>query len=210
MKKAISKFAFIKKFIYIFIPIIIGLVLAAVLFGVLKAGKISIVDSTVSSPLLAVYPANDGILQDVFVKIGQKINKGDPLAVVGSQTIYSPTGGIVTDINNSIGGDTVTTDPVAEIINPGLTRIDGVIDENKGLSEINIGDPVSFTVDALPGKVFWGYVDEVAQTAKPTEVAFTISSERPTQQFDVYAKFDAFANLEIKNGMSAKMTVYVN
>jgi hypothetical protein len=38
--------------------------------------------------------------------------------------------------------------------------------------------------------------------------SFSTSSERATQQFSVYAKFDATAYPAIKNGMSAKMVVY--
>jgi hypothetical protein len=39
---------------------------------------------------------------------------------------------------------------------------------------------------------------------------FSVSSERPTQQFLIYARLNAYAYPQIKNGMSAKMTVYTN
>jgi multidrug resistance efflux pump len=76
------------------------------------------------------------------------------------------------------------------------------------LDQIKVGQVVSFTIDAFPGKTYWGYVDEVAPTAKTSQLSFSISSERPTQQFIVYARFNSAKYPEIKNGMSAKMTVY--
>jgi len=94
------------------------------------------------------------------------------------------------------------------MLNPQEMRIAGTIDEDKGLNMIKIGQAVSFTIDALPGKTFWGYVDEVSPSAKQTQISFSISSERPTQQFVIYARFNAGSYPEIKNGMSAKMVVY--
>jgi multidrug resistance efflux pump len=96
------------------------------------------------------------------------------------------------------------------MINFADMRVTGTIDENKGLDSVKIGQIVSFTVDALPGEIFWGYIDEISPTAKQTQLQFSVSSERPTQQFLVYARFNAYAYPQIKNGMSAKMTVYTN
>jgi multidrug efflux pump subunit AcrA (membrane-fusion protein) len=96
------------------------------------------------------------------------------------------------------------------MINFADMRVAGTIDENKGLDKVKIGQTVSFTVDALPGTTFWGYVDEISPTAKQTQLQFSVSSERPTQQFLVYARFNSYAYPQIKNGMSAKMTVYTN
>jgi hypothetical protein len=89
-------------------------------------------------------------------------------------------------------------------------RIAGTIDENKGLDKVKIGQVVAFTVDALPNQTFWGYVDEIGVTSKQTALQFSVSSERPTQQFLIYARFNAYKYPQIKNGMSAKMTVYTN
>jgi multidrug resistance efflux pump len=89
-------------------------------------------------------------------------------------------------------------------------RVAGTIDENKGLDKIHVGQVASFTVDAYPGKKFWGYVDEISQTANQTQASFSISSTRPTQQFTVYVRFNANDYPELKNGMSAKMVVFTN
>jgi multidrug resistance efflux pump len=84
----------------------------------------------------------------------------------------------------------------------------GKIDENKGLKDIRVGQTVSFTVDALPGNTYWGYIDEISPSALAPAFSFSTSSERSTQQFNVYAKFDSSLYSLIKNGMSAKIVVY--
>ena len=94
------------------------------------------------------------------------------------------------------------------MIRPVNLRVAGTIDENKGLNYLRVGQVVSFTVDALPGQSYWGYIDEISPTAVTSAFSFSTSTERTTQQFTVYAKFDSSAYSAIKNGMSAKMTVY--
>jgi multidrug resistance efflux pump len=94
------------------------------------------------------------------------------------------------------------------MIRPVNLRVTGTIDENKGLKDIHVGQVVSFTVDALPGNTYWGYVDEISPSAVAPAFSFSTSTERATQQFTVYAKFDSALYPAIKNGMSAKMVVY--
>jgi len=173
-----------------------------------KVDRVSIENSLVEAPISAVAPSTPGDLKNLYVYEGEMVKKGDPIADVGNQTIHADNDGLVIKVNNALGSIVSAQNPVAQIIDPNQLRVDGTIDENKGLSQIKIGQSVSFTVDALPGKTFWGYVDEISPTSKTTQLSFSISSERPTQQFEVFAKFDAQALSAIKNGMSAKMTVY--
>lgn len=91
----------------------------------------------------------------------------------------------------------------------GVERDIGEIDENKGLSRINVGDPVYFTVDAFGGKKFVGVVDEVSPTSNQSGVVFNISDQRAVQQFNIKARFDTTEYPELRNGMSARMYVYV-
>lgn len=170
--------------------------------------RVAIENSMVSAPIINVSPATPGKLTDIKVYENENIQKGDPIAVVGGQTLYADTEALVIMANNQIGSIASPQAPVAQLINPSEMRIAGTIDENKGLNDIKVGQVASFTVDALSGETFWGYVDEISPSAKQTQASFSISSERPTQQFVVYARFDAKKYPEIKNGMSAKMTVY--
>lgn len=170
--------------------------------------RVSIDTSQVMSPIVSIYPSTAGSLRELSAVEGHTVKAGDTLAVVGSETIRSQSDGIIISAQNQIGGTVTSQTPLVQMVNPNNFRVVGTIDENKGLSDIKIGQVASFTVDALPGKTFWGYVDEVSPTAKSGQVAFTISSERPIQQFLVYVRFDAKSYPQIKNGMSAKMTAY--
>lgn len=187
---------------------IVILVVGGYLFYQTRQGRVFIDNSLVSAPISSIAPTTPATLSEIDVYDNQIIKKGDPIAIVGGQTMYANTNGLIIMANNQIGSLVGPTSPVAQLINPNDVRIAGTIDENKGLSSLQIGQVVSFTIDALPGKTFWGYVDEISPSAVQTQATFSISSERPTQQFVVYTRFDATKYPEIKNGMSAKMTVY--
>lgn len=192
--------------------VILALLVLAVFCGVVyfeaKRDRVFIDNSLIDAPIINISPNTSGKLLEIDVYEGQKIKKGDTLAVVGSQTLHADTDGLIIMANEQIGALLNSQTPVAQMINLSDMRVAGTIDENKGLSDVRVGQVASFTVDALPGETFWGYVDEVSPSAKQTQLSFSISSERPTQQFVVYVKFDANKYPEIKNGMSAKITVY--
>ena len=133
--------------------------------------RVFIDDSVVSAPTIAMTPATAGQLLETDVYEGEMIKKGDPVAIVGSQTIYSNTDGMVIMANNQTGSMTSMQTPVAQIIDTSNMRIAGTIDENKGLNQIHVGQVISFTVDALPGKNFWGYVDEVSPSARDADIS---------------------------------------
>lgn len=185
------------------------LIIIAVYFFYQKTrDRIFIDNSLIGAPITNVAPVSAGKLMEMDVYEGEKVKKGDALAIVGTDTLWADTDGLVVMANRQIGAAVSMQNPVVSMIDPSNLRVNGTIDENKGLNKILVGQAVSFTVDAFPGKTFWGWVDEVSETAKATQLSFSISGERPTQQFIVYAKFDFSKYPEIKNGMSAKMTVY--
>lgn len=170
--------------------------------------RIFIDTSIVSAQVITIAPVVPEKLIEQDAYEGERIKKGDMIAATDSQTLFAETDGLIILANNQIGGIVSAQNPIAQIIDLSDMRIAGTLDENKGLDQVKTGQVVSFTVDALPGREFFGYVDEISPSAKQTQLAFSISSERPTQQFVVYARFDANKYPEIRNGMSAKMTVY--
>jgi multidrug resistance efflux pump len=208
MQRIGRKFKESKKLRYGSLFLLVLLFIGGVFFYLISMDRIHIDDSVVNAPISSLSPSAAGILKEVDVSDGQQVKKGDQLAVVGSETLHAYTDGIVVDTNKQIGGSVTPQTPIVKMINLATMRIDGTIDENKGLDSVKIGQPVSFTVDALPGTTFWGFIDEISPTAKQSQAVFSISSERPVQQFEVFAHFDASNHPEIKNGMSAKMTVY--
>lgn len=182
--------------------------LVGYIFYLLLANKTSIENSLVNAPIISISPDIPGKIMDSFVVNGDMVKKGDSLALVGTQTLKAYTNGLVISVNNAKGALATQQTPVVQMLDLSTMRVDGTIDENKGLKKIKVGQVASFTVDAFPGKTYWGYVDEISPSAKQTSLAFSISSTRPTQQFEVFIRFDAYSYPEIKNGMSAKITVY--
>jgi len=179
-------------------------------FYQLLRNRVAIEDSLIQAPIIAISPETPGKILDLKVYEGEKVKRGDTLAIVGTSSLNAYQDGLIVSVNNAIGSIASAQTPVVQMINFADMRVMGTIDENKGLDNIKIGQIVSFTVDALPGKTFWGYVDEISPTAKQTQLQFSVSSERPTQQFLIYARFNAYAYPQIKNGMSAKMTVFTS
>lgn len=192
--------------------VILGLIaiVVAIFYFAKTHARVQIDDSLVNAPISNIAPPSSGTLSEMDVYEGQSIKKGDKLAVVGGQSIYADSDGTVIMATNQLGSSVGPTSPIVQTINSNDMRIAGTLDENKGLSNIRVGQVASFSVDALPGKTFWGYVDEISPSAKTTSLSFSISSERPTQQFVVYVRYDANKYPAIKNGMSAKLTVYTD
>jgi multidrug resistance efflux pump len=180
------------------------------LFYQLLRDRVPIEDSLVQAPIITLSPEAAGKILGIKVYEGEKVKRGDALAIVGTNSLNAYQDGLIVAVDNAIGSIASAQTPVVQMINFADMRVTGTIDENKGLDSVKIGQIVSFTVDALPGEIFWGYIDEISPTAKQTQLQFSVSSERPTQQFLVYARFNAYAYPQIKNGMSAKMTVYTN
>lgn len=208
MKKIISLFKN-KSFMRIFsVVFVVVLFVAAYIFYQLMTGRIFIDNSLIQAPLITISPSLPGKVQEIDVKEGQSVESGDTLAVVGSETLRADTNGLIVSAPDLTGSTVNQATQLLEMINPINLRVSGTLDENKGLNNIKVGQVVAFTVDAMPGKTFWGYVDEISPSANTPAFTFSSSTERPTQQFTIYAKFNSSLYPAIKNGMSAKMVVY--
>ncbi len=167
--------------------------------------------SVISAPVIDLSPSSPGILEQVFVNVGDTVITGEPIARVGDQIIEAQTGGEIVSVNTDIGAfinPAAGQGTVASMVDPSQLRVVGHLDENKGLSSVKVGDPAIFTVDAFGGKTFKGIVDEVSPTSRASGVVFNISSQRPTNEFDVKVRFSTGNYPELKNGMSAKIWIY--
>lgn len=208
MKQAVGKLRNKKVLRILIICLVVIIIVSGFFYWQLRRDRIFIDDSQINATIIPVSPAGSGILTELDAEEGKPIKKGDTIAVVGGDTIRAQTDGLVVTANNQVGGTVTPQTTLIQMIDPSQMRVVGTIDENKGLDKIHVGQVASFTVDAYPGRTFWGYVDQISQTAKQTQAAFSISSERPTQQFQVYVRFNAEKYPELKNGMSAKMVVF--
>jgi multidrug resistance efflux pump len=167
--------------------------------------------SDITAPLINLSPANSGNLEAVFVNVGDMVTTNEPVARVGNEIVEAQTNGEIVSVDQNIGEyeNALTGQAnVATMIDPTQLRVVGQLDENKGLANVQVGDAATFTVDAFGGKQYQGVVDEVAPTSEQGSVVFNISDQRPTNQFDVYVRFDPTKYPELKNGMSARIWVY--
>lgn len=189
---------------------VIGIV--AILLGVIVyktvSSRVAIDRSVISAPVIVIGPQGEGVLQSVYVKAGDTVTKGEPVAQVGGEILSAQVDGTVLEVQNTPGQVIMPGAMVVSMIDPTTLRVVGTVDENKGLSKIAAGDPVSFTVDAFGGNTYTGVVDEVSPTSNDSGVAFTISDKRETKQFDIKVAYDIAAHPEFKNGMSAKMKIF--
>jgi multidrug resistance efflux pump len=144
----------------------------------------------------------------VYVNEGDSLPANAPVALVGTEVLKTKVAGLIVQVNDTVGAQVSSGEAVVTMIDPSQLRVIGKIDENKGLSRIAVGDPVTFTADAFGSKKFTGVVDEIAPTSNQSGIVFNISSQRQTQQFDIKARFDTSVYPMLKNGMSARMHVY--
>jgi multidrug resistance efflux pump len=168
--------------------------------------------SVISGYLINLAPQSADVLNQIFVNVGDPVFQNETVAQVGNELVKAKTNGVIVAVNQNIGQivNPQSGGYAAQMIDPSSLRVVGHIDENKGLSKIKVGDPATFTVDAFGSKVYKGVVDEVSETSRASDVVFNVSTERPTNEFDVKVRFDPTQYPELKNGMSARIWVYVN
>lgn len=191
----------------------IGIVVIAVviaggfLYWRTSTTKVSIDNSTISAPQISLSPDTAGELKTVYVNEGDEVPANTVVAQVGNELLKTQIAGIITTVNRQIGTTFNPGTAVVTMVDPNQLRVVGQLDENKGLDRIQVGQAATFTVDAFGGKTYQGVVDEVSPTANSNSVLFNISNERQTQIFNVKVRYDASEYPELKNGMSAKITV---
>ena len=170
--------------------------------------RVQIDNSLISSPLISLSPTVAGQLQETYVNEGDTVAANTAVAKVGDEVIKTKIAGEILSVQKNIGQTLTPGQPAVTMINPDELRVVGTIDENKGLDKLQVGQSVEFTVDAFGSREYPGVIDAISPTAHAGDVVFNISSNRPTQSFDIKVRFNHSNYPEIKNGMSAKITVF--
>jgi multidrug resistance efflux pump len=165
--------------------------------------------STIEAPEIDLAPTTSGTLLNMYVKAGDSVTANEVVARIGNELIQTKIAGIVTKADATIGQQYNAGQTVVAMIDPTALRVVGQIDENKGLNRLAIGQYAVFTADAYGSEKFTGVVDEISPEAQSSDVVFQISDKRQEQIFDVKVRFDTTQYPELKNGMSAKLWVYI-
>ena len=190
---------------------LVGLVATGLVMGIYlwKANeRIYVEKSYIEAPNIALASTVGGILNQILVKPGDKVNQNQVIAQVGNNLVKAKESGTIIGIQNKLGAYFVPGMAVANMIKPNDLRVYAEVEENKGLKEIKVGQPVIFTVDAFGDQKFDGIVDEIAPTARTTDVVFNISDKRESKEYNIKIRFNVAQYPEIKNGMSAKVWIY--
>jgi len=211
MEKPIKESIFKKPWVQSVVGVVIvAIVVALVLIFKSVSSYVKIDEGTISAPIIQVSPETPGVLEKIYVRVGDEVVAGQALAQVGAEVITAKVPGIIIYTSDTPGQYFTYANPVIKMINKSELRLLGTIKEDAGFSKIAVGDSVRFYLDAFPGEEYVGVVDEISETSKDSSVVFSISDKREVKEFTIKIKYDIAKYPEFKNGMSAKIKVYTN
>lgn len=195
-------------FLAAFIFLIAGAV--GIFYLYLAKNQVYVEKSSIEAPAIGLSSPGGGLLQKLLVQAGDTVQENQAVAQVGNDIVKTKNAGVVISVNNNIGKNFAPDEPVATMIKPEDLRVVAQVEEDKGLSDIKVGQKAYFTVDAFGSKKYSGIVDEVSPTSRSSDIVFNISNTREAKEFDVKIRFSLSDYPELKNGMSAKAWIYKN
>jgi multidrug resistance efflux pump len=181
---------------------------AGLTYWYISSSRVYTDQAIVSADTTAISPSAPGTLEDVYVNVGDVVGPDTVVARVGNELLKTTSESLITDTDTAIGTMVSPQTAVVSVVDPDDLRVVAHVDEDKGLSDIRLGQQALFTIDAFGSRVFQGVVDEISPTARQEDIVFNISDKRQTNQFDVKIRYDVTAYPEIRNGMSAKVWIY--
>jgi len=193
--------------IAIIVSILIIGAAAAYLYFQLIGNRVYTDKAAVSAPTINLAPQGSGLLEEILVNVGDNVPANTVVARVGNELIKTKVAGVITSTQSDTGKLFNRSETVVSMFDPNELRVIGRIDEDKGLSDVRVGQEVEFTIDAYGSKKYAGIVDEISPVSREGDVVFNISDKREVKQFDVKVRFDINKYPELKNGMSTKMSI---
>lgn len=182
--------------------------LIALFYLYLTRTRVYVEKSSIEATTINLSSQNGGSLQSMFVKAGDSVEANKSIAQIGNEIVKTKDKGLIISANDNIGKNFAPQESVATMIRPDDLRVVAQVEEDKGLSQIKVGQKAFFTVDAFGSKQFSGIVDEISPTARSGDVVFNISNNRQEQEFNVKIRFNVSEYPELRNGMSAKVWIY--
>ncbi len=189
----------------------VGAAIAGFAFLRVNNSRVYIEKSEVVAPTIDLAAQNSsGILEQVSVQEGDSVVANESVARIGDELIKTQVAGTIIAVKNDIGKLFNKGESVVTMIQPSELRVVGRLAEDKGLSDVRVGQRAIFTVDAFGSKHYEGIVDEISPTSRAGDVVFSVSDQREMKEFNVKVRYDIAAYPELKNGMSAQIWVYKN
>lgn len=193
----------------IILSVIIGILLAAGgIWYVLDQQRYIFTDKAeVYAPLIQLTPRTPGILKEVLVKEGDPLRAHEAVARVGNEIIHAEVPGVAVQVEQNIGASYAPGQAPVTMIEPKELRIMARVEEDKGLTDIHVGQQVKFTLDAYGGREFAGTVESVSPVNRSTDVVFNISDKREKKEYDIKIAYDQSAMPTFQSGMSARVWI---
>ncbi len=207
-KKILSVVRFDTKLVAILALVAVSAAVAAVMTLRSSSQRLDSDKAQIGASIIGLAPETPGPLEELYVHPGDTVAANAPVARVGNELVKAKIAGEIISTQQDLGKLFNRGEAVVTMIDPSDLRVVVRIDEDKGLKDVRIGQLAAFTVDAFGSKRYVGTVDEISPTSRSSDVAFTISDKREIKQFDVKIRFDAAQYPELKNGMSAKVSIF--
>ncbi len=188
------------------VVVVLGIGLFVYISEVSKRVKID--DVVISAPQTALPAHEGGTLKEDYASIGDSVRAHHPIARVGNELITSDVTGSVISIRQDLGASIAPGTTVATLIDRGDLRAIGRIKEDKGLSDLRIGQRAEVSVDAFGGRELPGVVEEISEEPHQQSLSFSVSEKQQAQEYDVKVRFDGAPDPGLRQGMSASMKVY--
>ena len=190
------------------IAIVLAIIVSGFLYWKTVQSRVYIEKSEIWAPIISLSPDNSGAINEIYVKEGDIVAKDQPLIKIGTHVVTPKTGGLILWVGNTPGQMASPQSVVVKMLDLNTLRVIGHIDEDKGLSDIKIGQKVIFTVDAYGDQEYQGIVERIGASANQSSIVFSISDQRAENPFDITVTYDIHAYPELKDGMSARMWIY--
>ena len=131
-------------------------------------------------------------------------------SALGRTTIVAPWTGVISKIEVEPGQQIGSDSPVFEMVDESVVEVQGMVDEIDVLF-VREGQPVSVTMDALPGRTLSGVVSNIAAVADGQEGIIT--GERVTAtgvvSYDISIRVETPPDLLLPEGLSALASVVI-
>lgn len=154
----------------------------------------------VSGTTVDAYSDVAGKVTKLYVSVGQRVEKDAPLAEVdpsrpgmtfNTGVVKAPISGTVIALPAQLGMTISQAVPVARLAGSGSLEARAFVAE-RFISKMRVGLPVELTLDAYPGRIFYGRVRELSPTVDPVsrtmEVRITVKNEDNALKTGMFAK----------------------
>ncbi|HEX7586510.1 MAG TPA: HlyD family efflux transporter periplasmic adaptor subunit, partial [Patescibacteria group bacterium] len=150
-------------FLAAFIFLLAGAI--GIFYVYLARNQVYVEKSSIIAPMIDLSSQNGGLLQKLLVRAGDTVEENQPVAQVGNDLVKTKNAGVIISVINNIGKNFAPDEPVATMIKPEDLRVVVQVGEDKGLSDIQVGQKAYFTADAFGSKKYSGLVDEISPTS---------------------------------------------